>query len=344
MKIYRIIDANLNRASEGLRVIEEISRFIYQDALTVEKIKVLRHKVRETSKELTNLFLSERNSLNDCGFDISQKEISSSETDLKEIALRNFKRVQEAFRVIEENFRTKNYHDLAKKYEKYRFLSYQLEKSFFISDSKKSNPLPSDIYCITGEAFSLGRSNINVVKEMIKAGTKIIQYREKKKDMLAKYNECIIIRELTAKAGVLFIVNDDIDLAIITGADGVHIGQEDIPLKEVRRLVGNNTIIGISTHSVKQAQKAVLDGADYIGVGPIFKTYTKKDVVEPVGYEYLDYIIKNIKLPFVAIGGIKEHNIRELAKRGAKCFAMITEIVEAENICKKIESIRTAIK
>ncbi len=342
MKTFRIIDANLNRASEGLRVIEEIGRFVYENAEAVKNIKELRHKVRKTAKEFDNLLFSQRNSLTDCGFEISQKETDAGKTDTKNLAIRNFKRVQEALRVIEENFKTEGYNNLAKEYEKYRFLSYNIEKKFFELNFKKQNPLPGSIYCITGEKFSLGRSNIFVVKEMIKAGVKIIQYREKEKNTAEKYNECIEIRKLTKKAGALFIVNDNIDLAIATDADGVHVGQEDMPVKQARKLIGNK-IIGVSTHSPQQAEKAVEDEADYIGVGPIFKTYTKKDVVKPVGYEYLNYVVENIKIPFVAIGGIKTHNIAEVAKRGANCFAMITEIVAAENICEKIKNLITAI-
>ncbi|MBW1615961.1 MAG: thiamine phosphate synthase [Deltaproteobacteria bacterium] len=342
MKIFRVIDANLNRASEGLRVIEEINRFVYEDAQAAKNIKEIRHKIRDAAKRFDNLLFCERDSLADKGFEISQNQTAKGKTDIKNLALRNFKRVQEALRVIEENFKTEGYNNLAKEYEKYRFLSYQLEKSFFELNFKKKS-LPKGIYCITGEKFSLGRDNITVVKEMIKAGVEIIQYREKEKDMEAKYNECIEIRKLTKQAGTLFIVNDNIDLAIVTEADGVHVGQEDMPVKQARKLIGNK-IIGVSTHSPEQAQKAVEEGADYIGVGPIFKTYTKKDVVDPVGYEYLDYVVKNINIPFVAIGGIKTHNIEEVAKRGAICFAMITEVVGVDDICEKIAELQQAIK
>ncbi len=208
----------------------------------------------------------------------------------------------------------------------------------------RANPLPTDLYCITAEDYSLGRSNIEIVKQWIQAGVKVIQYREKDKDMKLKYQECKVIRELTKEAGVAFIVNDDIDLAMMIGADGVHIGQDDFPLTAVRHLVGENMIIGISTHSPEQAQAAVIDGADYIGVGPIFKTSTKKNVCQPVGLEYLQYVVNNIDLPFVAIGGIKESNISEVVLRGAKCIAMVTEITKAQDIGKKIGDLRKIIK
>ena len=200
--------------------------------------------------------------------------------------------------------------------------------------------LNTDIYAITSEEHSLGRSNIEVVEQLIKAGVKIIQYREKEKKKLYKFKECKIIREMTKRAGVTFIVNDDVDIALAVKADGVHVGQEDLPVEEVRKIVGEDMIIGLSTHSPAQAMEAVKKGADYIGVGPIFPTKTKKDVCDPVGFEYLEYVVKNIKIPFVAIGGIKEHNIKEVQKRGATCFAMVTELVGARDIAAKVKAIR----
>lgn len=208
----------------------------------------------------------------------------------------------------------------------------------------KNYSFTTDLYGITAEEHSLGRSNIEVVKEMIKAGIKIIQYREKDKKMLVKYQECQIIREMTKEAGVTFIVNDDIDLALIVKADGVHIGQDDLPIEEVRKLVGEDMIIGLSTHSPAQAQDAVLRGADYIGVGPIFKTATKKDVCEPVGFAYLEYVIKNIKIPFVAIGGIKVNNIAGVAALGATCISVVTDITMAQDIPARINELRNNMK
>jgi len=198
----------------------------------------------------------------------------------------------------------------------------------------------TDIYCITDHSHSKGRDNIFVVKKMLENGIKIVQYREKFKSIKEKYLECLEIRKLTRKYEAAFIVNDHVDLAILCEADGVHIGQDDLPLKEVRKLIGNNKIIGISTHNPSQAIEAQKSGADYIGVGPIFKTSTKVDVCEPVGLTYLDFVVKNIKIPFVAIGGIKEHNLLSVIERGARCAALVTEITEAENICEKILNLR----
>lgn len=199
------------------------------------------------------------------------------------------------------------------------------------------------IYGITAGEYSLGRSNTEVVARMIRSGIRVVQYREKDKSMREKYLECLEIREMTAKAGVTFIVNDHADLALLVGADGVHIGQDDLPPERVRELVGDRMIIGLSTHSPAQARAAVLSGVDYIGVGPIFPTRTKKDVCEPVGLEYLEYAIKNIEIPKVAIGGIKQHNIGRVAGLGARCIALVTEIVGAEDIEARVRALKEAL-
>jgi len=209
--------------------------------------------------------------------------------------------------------------------------------------TNKKGVLNTDLYGLTAEEFSNGRDNITVVKEIIDAGIKIIQYREKDKKSGEKYAECIKIRKMTRAAGVTFIVNDDVDLALMIEADGIHIGQNDFPIEAVRKLAGNDMIIGLSTHSPAEARDAVQRGADYIGVGPIYRTFTKKDVCDPVGLEYLDFVAQNIDLPFVVIGGIKKNNVAEVVRRGAQCVAMVTEIVGAEDIAKQVRAIREHI-
>lgn len=200
------------------------------------------------------------------------------------------------------------------------------------------------LYGLTAEKFSLGRSNEEVVRAMLAGGIRIIQYREKAKKMGRKYEECLRLRAMTRAAGAAFIINDDIDLALLVGADGVHVGQEDLPVAAVRTLVGENTAIGLSTHAPEEARAAAAQGADYIGVGPIFQTATKKDVCAPVGLEYLDFVAGGIDLPFVAIGGIKEHNLAEVVAHGARCAALVTEITEARDIPGKIAALNDILR
>jgi thiamine-phosphate pyrophosphorylase len=203
----------------------------------------------------------------------------------------------------------------------------------------KKEKLNHKLYCITGEEHSMGRSTVEVVKEMLESGVKIIQYREKHKTERQKYIDCTRLRQLTKSVGAIFIVNDDRDIALAVKADGIHIGQDDMPIEAVRSLVGKTVIIGLSTHSPEQARDALERGADYIGVGPIYSTKTKENVCAPTGIEYLDYIVDNINIPFVAIGGIKLHNIDEVMNHGAKCLALVTEIVGAPNIKNRIAEI-----
>jgi thiamine-phosphate pyrophosphorylase len=205
--------------------------------------------------------------------------------------------------------------------------------------------LPTGLYGITAEKFSNGRTNIEVVEQMIKGGIKIIQYREKKslKSYDAILEECRQIRTLTRAAGVTFIVNDYVDVAILVDADGVHVGQDDLPVGEVRKLLGRNKIIGLSTHSPQQAKDALLAGADYLGVGPIFATKTKDDVCDPVGFSYLDWVVENISLPFVAIGGIKLHNVDQVVQRGGKTICLVTEIVGAPDIVARVHELNRTL-
>lgn len=200
------------------------------------------------------------------------------------------------------------------------------------------------LYGLTAEKFSLGRSNEEVAGAMLDSGIRIIQYREKTKKMSRKYEECLKLRAMTRQRGAAFIVNDDIDLAMLVGADGVHVGQEDLPIAAVRSLVGEGTAIGVSTHAPHEARAAVAGGADYIGVGPIFATHTKEDVCAAVGLEYLDFVVGEIDLPFVAIGGIKEHNLAEVARHGARCVALVTEITEAADMGARIEALRRVLR
>ena len=203
--------------------------------------------------------------------------------------------------------------------------------------------IPEGIYGITGDNFAHGKSNLECVKAMIEGGIKIIQYRDKTKSIKEKVKEAREIRELCKENEVIFIVNDHVDIAILVDADGVHIGQDDMDPSDVRKLIGDNKIIGLSTHSEEQGMKAYLNpDVDYIGVGPIFPTTTKDTA--PVGLGYLEYAVKNLHLPFTAIGGIKEHNLHEIISRGAKNVCLVSDIVGADNITEKVKELQKLIK
>lgn len=212
-------------------------------------------------------------------------------------------------------------------------------KSFRTQDANIN--FPKGIYGILGEKFSLGRSNVEVAQAMVDAGIDILQYREKVKDKSLKQMlaECEQIRRITADARVPFIINDHVAIALLVGADGVHQGQDDLPVQEVKRLCPG-MMVGCSTHSPEQAAKAVEDGADYIGVGPIYTTQTKEDVCDAVGLSYLEHVKAAHDIPFVAIGGIKRHNLEEVVTKGARTICLVTEIIGAENIERRIKEIK----
>ncbi|HPJ97590.1 MAG TPA: thiamine phosphate synthase [Syntrophales bacterium] len=199
------------------------------------------------------------------------------------------------------------------------------------------------IYGITAENLSAGRKNRQVVLEMLEAGIRIIQYREKKKSMADKYAECQELRRMTQDYGALFIINDHPDLCLLSDADGVHLGQDDYPVTAVRKLIGGERILGWSTHEPRQLEEAHALDVDYVGVGPLFETHTKEDVMAPVGLSYLEWVVAHARIPFVAIGGIKEKNIFEVATRGARCICPVSEITGSPNIKEKVGNLLSII-
>jgi thiamine-phosphate pyrophosphorylase len=179
---------------------------------------------------------------------------------------------------------------------------------------------------------------------MLEAGVKLIQYREKTFTAREKYRESLAIRALCREHTAFFIVNDDPDLALAVEADGVHVGQDDLPAKAVRRLVGGKMLLGVSAATPSQAEEAAASGVvDYLGVGPVYTTATKKDACAPVGLDFLDYAVRTSGLPVVAIGGITRDNAAEVMRHGAACVAIISDIVGAEDIAARIRAIQTVI-
>ena len=341
MSSARILDAASNRAAEGLRVLEDIARFEFDHRKISSELRRLRHAIRELFQEMEQDLLGARNAGGDVGVITSSKECADTRKDCRDTVAANCKRVQEACRSMEEILKTRGEYRAGKKVETLRFAAYALEPELL---SLVARRLPKGVYGILGEKFSLGRTNVEVARRMVAGGIDVLQYREKLTDKSLKevYTECLEIRRITADAGVPFIVNDFADIALMVGADGVHRGQDDLPVQALRK-IAPQMMIGCSTHSPKQAEKAIEDGADYIGVGPIFTTQTKEDVCDAVGLEYLEHVVKNYDIPFVAIGGIKRNNLPEVLAAGAKTVCLVTEIIGAENIEQRIQEIKESI-
>ncbi len=338
MSESRMLDASLNRAAEGLRVLEDIARFHFDNRLISSKLRDIRHAVREKSKGMDKVLMASRNAEEDVGIATSFDQATDVRIHLKDTSLSNFKRVQESLRSIEEILKTTGDYEGGKKIELLRFTIYSIEPEFI---GQFTPTLPQGVYGILGEKYSLGRSNVEVAKLMVEGGIDVLQYREKltTKSLQEIYLECREIRKITADAGIPFIINDFAEIALMVNADGIHQGQDDLPIKELRK-IAPLMMLGCSTHSPEQARKAIGDGADYIGVGPLYTTTTKDDVCDAVGLEYLEYVVQNHDIPFVAIGGIKQHNLEDVVRRGAKTVCLVTEIIGAEDIAGRIQEIK----
>jgi thiamine-phosphate pyrophosphorylase len=200
-----------------------------------------------------------------------------------------------------------------------------------------------DIYPVTCERLSGGRSNLQVLEAVIRGGAKIIQLREKEYAKRDLYNLALKFREISTKDGALLIINDHVDIALAVDADGVHLGQEDLPV-EVARKLAPELLIGASTHSLEQALQAESHGADYINIGPIFSTKTKEGVGRLLGPGAISEISPRIKVPFTVMGGIDEENIEEVLAKGARRVAMVTAITKAADITAKVKSLKEKIR
>lgn len=199
-----------------------------------------------------------------------------------------------------------------------------------------------DIYPVTCEELSGGRTNIEVLEAVIRGGAKIIQLREKDCSSRDLYETARKFREITAKAGVLLIINDRLDIALASEADGVHLGQDDLPLVAARKLAPD-MLIGVSTHSLEEALVAQQQGADYINIGPIFPTKTKAGIEKFLGPDAITEITQRIKIPFTVMGGINESNIDKVLAKGARRVAVVTAVTRASDITGAVKHLREKI-
>lgn len=184
--------------------------------------------------------------------------------------------------------------------------------------------------------------NIVDVRNALRAGTKIIQYRQKHASSRRMYIEAFSLKKICK--GAMFLVNDRIDIAQAVDADGVHLGQEDLPCPIARKLLGKKKIIGVTVHNLKEAKTAKKHGANYIALAPVFKTSTKPDAKSPTGTEIIKEIKKHVHLPVVAIGGINFSNVKEVILAGADCICAISEVVASNNVKARIQKFQKLFK
>jgi thiamine-phosphate pyrophosphorylase len=307
--LYRLLDANFNRAREALRVLEDLARFHRDDAEAAERLKSARHALDALSRPHARELLLARDSGGDVGRDGDRPVVAPRA--LSEVEAANFKRAGEALRAIEEVAKGR-FVAMAASAHRLRYGLYDLEKRRLDPRRRLES---ARLYVLIDPSVARG-SPERAARKALRGGADLLQLRQKPRV------DPGLARALRAVArDALFIVNDDAASALACGADGVHLGLGDLPVAEARRL--GLSIVGATTHSLAEARRAVAAGADYVSVGPMFATPLKPGL-EPRGFEYLE-AVKRLGVPFFCIGGITRRNARPAMERAAVCAGVIAE-------------------
>jgi thiamine-phosphate pyrophosphorylase len=333
-----MVDANLNRSSEGLRVLEDVARFLLNDAELSQRLRTLRHDLAQETKSLSTGLLSQRDSEHDVGHRyLEDRELAVKATslqDLLDLVTANAKRVEESLRVVEELAKLPEISSMLNSagFEQARFTLYNLERDLVSRISRRDKiERMAGLYVILDRQFLTCRDELDIAGQIIQGGTRVIQLRDKqskKKELLRVAQK---LKELCSQANVLFIINDYLDLAMAVDADGLHIGQGDLPLPVIRRELPIDKIIGCSVTTLSQATKAQNEGADYIALGSIFPTTTKKGATV-VGVDILKELRRIVSTPLVAIGGINQNNVGEVVAAGADVVAVISAVLGEKDV------------
>lgn len=337
-QLLRIIDANTNRAAEGLRVLEDVARLLLNDDELTRQLKNLRHELVSSDWPFQKQLLQARDSEGDVGANLEV----SGERGLPTTIVANARRVQESLRVMEELAKTTGTLS-SEKFKQARFSLYAIEKALLsrLLRQDKMKRL-TGLYVIIDTPSLKGRSHVEVARQVIQGGARTIQLRDKissKRELLPIAQE---LRELCARQNVLFIMNNYLDLALAVDADGLHVGQDDLPAAVARRLLPIDKALGVSALTVEQARSARSDGADYVAVGPIFPTPSKE--AEVVGLEILRQVRQAVTLPLVAIGGINKDNVAQGLAAGADAVAVISAVLGAEDVTEASRQIAKRFK
>ena len=333
LQTLRIIDANCNRIGEGLRFLEDVARFVLDDAILSKQLRAMRHDVIKNVSQLGVKLISARESESDVGANAASL---SKQQDLPALVTANARRVEEGLRVLEELSKLSYISQVidSSHFQRARFDLYTIEKDLLskILRQQKVARL-TGLYVIVDTQALGNRDAIEAAAQAIRGGAKIIQLRDKHSEKSKLLDIAQKLKDLCQKSEILFIINDHLDIALAADADGLHIGQEDLPLSLARRELPVDKIIGCSVTNLKQSLKAEQEGADYIAVGAIFPTPTRRDY-EVVGIEHLRQIKQRISIPVVAIGGISRDNITEVMAAGADAAAVISAILNQDDIEK----------
>jgi thiamine-phosphate pyrophosphorylase len=334
--ILRILDASSNRAREGLRVVEDYVRFSLDDAHLSKLLKSARHQLRSALQNIDSESLIEsRNTREDVGTEITTSA-EMVRPDSLSVVKASLKRAQEATRTLEEYSKvlatpnsTTDQPGTSQQLEQLRYKLYTIEKAVLTTISSQKQFENRNVYLLLSSDQCEGDVE-HVLKEAIAGGVRLVQIREKTMPDRELLEYARRVRSITRDAGVMLIVNDRPDLAVLCEADGVHVGQDELRVHDVRRILGPNRLIGVSTHSIEQAQNAVLDGASYIGVGPVFKSGTKA-FDEFAGLDFVREVAAEIQLPWFPIGGIDLSNLDDVIEAGASRIAVSGAVCRSQN-------------
>lgn len=317
--LYRILDANLDRAREGLRIVEEWCRFGLDNLALTDECKHLRQELaRWHSPELR----AARDTPGDAGTELTHPR-EASRSSVQQVLQANLCRVEEALRVLEEYGKVYN-PEMAAACKQMRYRVYTLD-SKLVSFQRQQALTAASLYLVTCPSENL----LGAVEAALQGGLSLVQYRDKDSDDSTRLENAHRLRQLCHRYNALFIVNDRVDLALAVEADGVHLGQQDIPIALARQLLGAQRIIGRSTHCPEDLHRAIAEGADYIGVGPVYETPTKAGR-PAAGLDYVRYAAVHATVPWYAIGGIDSNNLPTVLEAGAGRVAIVRAIMQAE--------------
>jgi thiamine-phosphate pyrophosphorylase len=336
----RVLDACANRAREGLRVVEDYCRFVLDDAFLSGALKELRHDLSAALSELASEGLLEaRETQRDVGTDLAT-DAERHRTSLLGVLQANWKRLQEALRSLEE-FGKVFSPRLGQVLEQVRYRSYTLERALVLGTNARERLKDARLYVLLSSAQCAAALDWTIA-EAAAGGADLIQLREKGMSDRELLERARLVRRWTRQAGVLFIVNDRPDVARLVEADGVHLGQDDVPVKEARRIVGPDALIGVSTHDLGQLRQAILDGASYIGVGPTFPSGTK-EFAELAGLAFVREAMLETTLPAFVIGGVNLETIGQAVSAGARRVAVSQVVATADDPRRVALTLRQAL-
>jgi thiamine-phosphate pyrophosphorylase len=336
----RVMDAAANRCREGLRVIEDCARFTLDDARLSETLKGIRHELASLLALLgADDWIRFRNTVGDVGTSISTPS-ESVRPSLEHVLAANCKRVEETLRTLEE-FAKLHGGGTARRIESLRYRFYSVEQELVARRSASQRLANARLYLLATDRLC-PRGLGPAVKSALNGGVDVVQLREKEASDQRLLAIARLVREWTREAGKLLIINDRPDIAALVDADGVHLGQDDLPVAAARKIVGSRSLIGVSTHSIEQARRAVSDGADYLGVGPVFPSATK-EFTDFAGLDYVRQAAGEIRIPWFAIGGISSGNVGEVIEAGAQRVAVSSAICASDRPADAARELRQAL-